>query len=163
MSDKYIELDRVQAELQIMSRLVSRPIDMQHQLVSYAEDVAALLRSEGVWAMQTNWTYSSRERCLIVDVSRTTTSARVFITARCIRSMDIYGLKHTGTPYHTHNCLRDLVAHMRGITNRRIHWEATLKRCGSCLYSNSEDYPRYCGAGLGLDVGCTSYEMRVPL
>lgn len=160
MSDKYIELDRVQAELQIMSCLVSRPIDMQDQLVSYAEDVAALLRSEGVWATHSSSIYSSQERCLIVDVARTIGSARVFITARRILSMDIYGIKHIGTPYYTHNSHRELVLHLRGITRRRMQWEATLKRCGSCLYSNSEDNPNYCGAGLTFDVGCTSYEVR---
>ena len=148
--DKYTELDRVQAELQIMWYLGGAPY-LHDQLAEYAEDVAALLRSEGVWAVSAPGTLYGR--AIHVERDNVNLSA-VVLCVSCvgIKSRDVH-CAGPPTHYHYHNGMQGLVVHMRGWRRRKELWEATLQRCGSCLYSNSTDNPMYCGAGAEMYTG----------
>ena len=149
--DRYKELDRAQAELQIMWYMNG---PLLNQLIDYAEDLAALLRTEGIWAVQID--PLGGVGCLVIDVPPSTTSGRVFISPNRITSIDIYGIKHVGTSPYTHNSHRELVAHLKGLMSRRNQWEAILQRCGACLYCDSRDDPKYCGMGMVMDTAeCT--------
>ena len=156
--DKYRELERMQAELQVMRYSLGASIsEVKGFWLEYTKGIERLLKSEDIYAMclyvgrpfkDSNGYY------IQLNIGRLGEGRlRVYDTE--IRSTDMYSIS---CPTNTHTNVQELVAHLRGIGTRRRQWleeQAALKRCRTCYYGGAAPY---CGLGMEV-VGCNNHMM----